>query len=90
LKFCKFKYEGIPAASAVFQRDDWVFMFDYKSGYHHLHIFAGHTTLPGCSFQLDGKLQYFKFTVLPFDGAGGMRSRDLLRLAVFRSLSGRM
>ena len=66
LRSCKFKYEGIPAASELFQKDDWVFTFDYKSGYHHLDIFAGHTTFLGCSFQLDGKLRYFKFTVLPF------------------------
>ena len=56
LRSCKFKYEGIPAASELFQKDDWVFKFDYKSGYHHLDIFAGHTTFLGCSFQLEGKL----------------------------------
>lgn len=71
LRSCKFKYEGIPAASELFQKDDWVFTFDYKSGYHHLDIFAGHTTFLGCSFQLDGKLRYFKFTVLPFGLATG-------------------
>ena len=30
LRSCKFKYEGIPAASELFQKDDWVFKFDYK------------------------------------------------------------
>ena len=64
LRSCKFKYEGIPAASKLFQKDDWVFKFDYKSGYHHLDIFIGHTAFLGCSFQLEGKLRYFKFTVL--------------------------
>ena len=64
LRSCKFKYEGIPAALELFQKDDWVFTFDYKSGYHHLDIFAGHTTFLGYSFQLEGKLRYFKFTVL--------------------------
>ena len=44
LRSCKFKYEGIPAALELFQKDGWVFMFDYKSGYNHLDIFAGHTT----------------------------------------------
>lgn len=71
LRSCQFKYEGIPAASELFQKDDWVFTFDYKSGYHHLDIFAGHTTFLGCSFQLEGKLRYFKFTVLPFGLATG-------------------
>ena len=35
------------------------------------HIFVGHTTFLGCSFQLEGKLRYFKFTVLPFGLATG-------------------
>ena len=48
-----------------------MFKFDYKSGYHHLDIFAGHTAFLGCSFQLEGKLRYFKFTVLPFGLATG-------------------
>ena len=50
LRSCKFKYEGIPAALELFKKDDWVFTFDYKSGYHPLDIFAGHTTFLGCSF----------------------------------------
>ena len=50
LRSCKFKYEGIPAASELFQKDDWVFKFDYKSGYHHLDIFAGHTTFLDAHF----------------------------------------
>ena len=71
LRSCKFKYEGTPAASELFQKDDWVFKFDYKSGYQHLDIFAGHTAFLGCTFQLEGKLRYFKFTVLPFGLAAG-------------------
>ena len=58
LRSCKFKYEGIPAASELFPKDDWVFTFNYKSGYHLLDIFAGHTTYLGGSFQLGGKLRY--------------------------------
>ena len=30
LRSCKFKYEGITAASELFQKDNWVFAFDYK------------------------------------------------------------
>ena len=44
LRSCKFKYEGIPAALELFKKDDWVFTFDYKSGYHPLDTFLG------CSF----------------------------------------
>jgi len=81
LRACKFKYEGIPAASELFQKDDWVLTFVYKSGYHHLDIFVGHTTFLGCSFQLEGKLRYFEFTVLPFGLATGLmcslKSREL-------------
>ena len=71
LRSCKLKYEGTLAASELFQKDDWVYTFDYKSGYHHLDIFAGHTAFLGCLFQLEGKLRYFKFTVLPFGLATG-------------------
>ena len=59
LRSCKFKYQGIPAASELFQKDDWVFLFDCKSGYHHLDIFAGHTTFLGMLIPAGGKTSIF-------------------------------
>ena len=49
LRSCKFKYEGIQVASELFQKDDCVFKFDYRSGYHHVDIFAHHTRFLRCS-----------------------------------------
>lgn len=36
LRSCKFKYEGFPAASELFQKDDWVFTFDLQAIPHFL------------------------------------------------------
>ena len=35
----KFKYEDIRVALLMFTREDLLFKFDLKSGYHHLNIF---------------------------------------------------
>jgi len=47
----------------MFQKDDYMFSFDLKSGYHDVEIYD-----PLC-FQWDyeGKARFFVFTVLPFD-----------------------
>lgn len=66
LRSCRFKYEGIQTATELFQSEDWVFKFDYKSGYHHVDIFEPHTTFLGCALVVAGKMRYFKYTVLPF------------------------
>lgn len=66
LRYCRFKYEGIQTAAELFQSNDWVFKFDYKSGYHHVDIFEPYTTFLGCAIVLAGKMIYFKFSVLPF------------------------
>lgn len=71
LRYCRFKYEGIQTAAELFQSNDWVFKFDYKSGYHHVDIYDPHTTFLGCAIVLAGKMRYFKFSVLPFGLATG-------------------
>ena len=38
----KFKYENIRLAMLIFQRDDFMFSFDLKSGYHHVDIHQEH------------------------------------------------
>ena len=43
-----------------------MFKFDLKQGYHHIDIFEDHQTYLGCAWEIDGKLRYFVFTVLPF------------------------
>lgn len=62
----KFKYEDIRTACDLFSKGDWFFKFDYTSGYHHVEIHPEHTTFLGCSWSVNGKQIYFKFTVLPF------------------------
>ena len=34
----KFKYEGLDLISSLFRKGDFVFTFDFKSGYHHVDI----------------------------------------------------
>ena len=59
----KFKYEDIRVALLMFTKEDFLFKFDLKSGYHHLDIFEPHQKYLGT----EGKvLSYFVFTVLPF------------------------
>ena len=38
----KFKYEDLHTAMLMFQKDDYLFFFDLKSGYHHVDIFEPH------------------------------------------------
>ena len=66
LRSLRFKYEDIRTAADLFQKGDWFFKFDYTSGYHHLEIFPEHTFFLGCSWMVDGRQKFFKFTVLPF------------------------
>ena len=69
LRVSKFKYEDIRTACYLCSKGDWFFKFDYTSGYHHVEIHPGHTTFLGCSWSINGKEIYFKFTVLPFGPA---------------------
>ena len=66
LRVSKFKYEDIRTACDLFSKGDWFFKFDYTSGYHHVEIHPEHTTFLGCSWSINGKQIYLKFTVLPF------------------------
>ena len=43
----KFKYEDMRIAMLLFQKEDYVFSFDLKSGYHHIDIFEPHRQLLG-------------------------------------------
>ena len=62
----KFKYEDLRVATLLFEKEDFLFKFDLKSGYHHLSIFEEHQKYLGFGWELEGVLQYFVFTVLPF------------------------
>ena len=58
----KFKYEDLRVAMPLLGKDDFLFSFDLKSGYHHVDICREHWKYLG--FSWGG--QYYVFTVLPF------------------------
>ena len=62
----KFKYEDIRVALLMFTKEDFLFKFDLKSGYHHLVIFEPHQKYLGFAWEMGDELNYFVFTVLPF------------------------
>jgi len=62
----KFKYEDIHIAMLLFQNDDYMFLFDLKSGYHHIEIYEPHRCYLGFQWLFAGRAQFFVFTVLPF------------------------
>ena len=58
----KFKYEDLRTAMLLFEKDDYMFSFDLKSGYHHVDIASAHQKFLG----IEWGGAYFVFTVLPF------------------------
>ena len=58
----KFKYEDLRIVMLLFERGDYLFSFDLKSGYHHVDIAVVHQKYLG--FAWGGC--YYVFTVLPF------------------------
>jgi len=62
----RFKYEDLRIAVLMFEQSDFLIKFDLKSGYHYLDILEAHQVYLGFSWELQGKTQYYVFTVLPF------------------------
>ena len=58
----KFKYEDLRVAMLLIEKNDFLFSFDLKSGYHHVDIAKEHWKYRGFSW---GSC-YYVFTVLPF------------------------
>ena len=50
----------------LFERGDYLVMFDMKAGYHHVDIHEKHWTCLGFEWQVDSKLHFYVFTMLPF------------------------
>ena len=48
------------------QKDDFLFKFDIKSGYHHVDIHPSDQKYLGFSWTSNGVTKYYYFTVLPF------------------------
>ena len=62
----KFHYEDLSSLSQVFAKDDWLFNWDLKCGYHHVNIYKPHQQYLGFSWVIDGVKRSFVFRVLPF------------------------
>ena len=58
----KFKYEDLRVAMSLFEKGDYMFSFDLKSGYHNIDIAKEHWKYLGFSWQSC----FYVFTVLPF------------------------
>ena len=78
----KFKYEDIRTVRDLFNKGDYFFKADLKSGYHHLNIFEQHQKFLSFAWNIDGVTRYFCFTVLVF----GLASAPFVFTKVVRTL----
>ena len=62
-----FKYEDIRVALLLFQKNDYMFSFDLKSGYHHIDIHRQYRQYLGFSWGHESNIGYYVFSVLPID-----------------------
>jgi hypothetical protein len=62
----KIKFEAWRTAKQYMQIDSFGFIFDLKSGYHHIAIFPLHQTYLGFAWKFNNIEKYFAFTALPF------------------------
>ena len=61
-----FKYEDIRTAMLLFQKEDYLFSFDLKSGYHHVDIHRQHQKYLGFAWDMGEGPRFYIFKVLPF------------------------
>ena len=66
LHVVSFKYEDLRVAALMFEKDEFLFKFDLKSGYHHVDIYPEHQKYLGFKWDNNGNVNYYVFTVLPF------------------------
>ena len=78
----KVKFEDWKVASQFLTSHCYGFIFDLKSGYHHVDIFSNHQKYLGFSWVFNNEVKYFVFTVLPF----GLSSAGYIFTNVVRPL----
>ena len=62
-----FKYEDLRVAALLFEKHEYLFKFDLKSGYHHVDICSEHQKYLGFQWDTDGGVPgFYVFAVLPF------------------------
>ena len=63
----KIKYDDISVILQYLQKDDYMFSFDLKSGYHHIEMYSEHTDYLAFAWpDKFGNIVIYKFVVLPF------------------------
>lgn len=63
----KFRCEDLSVATQIFDKGFYLFIFDLKSGYHHIEIFPEHRKYLAFAWDFGtGNFRYFQFCVLPF------------------------
>lgn len=62
----KVKFDGEKEAKIYAKRGNYMFIFDLRSGYHHINIHAENQKYLGFSWCIEGVQRYFVFTVLSF------------------------
>ena len=80
----KVKFDDWSIFQNFIDKNGFLFTFDIKSGYHHVEIFRSHQKYLSFSWNLEGKISYFSFTVLPF----GLTSGPYIFTKLLRPLIG--
>ena len=63
----QFKYEDLRIAALLFEKHEYLFKFDLKSGYHHVDIYPEHQKYLGFQWNKEGgEAGFYMFAVLPF------------------------
>ena len=62
----KIKFEDWKTMEDFVVKQGFMFKFDIKQGYHHIEIDKIHQKVLGFSWEQNGSVNYFVFTVLPF------------------------
>ena len=78
----KFKFEDWKTLKQYINLNSYGFVFDLKSGYHHVDIHKSFQTYLGFSWEINNVVKYFVFTVLPF----GLKSSAYIFSKVLRPL----
>jgi hypothetical protein len=63
----KFKFEDWKTLKQYINLNSYGFVFDLKSGYHHVDIHKSFQIYLGFSWELNNVVKYFVLTVLPFE-----------------------
>ena len=78
----KIKFDDWRTMQDLVDNEGFLYIFDISQGYHHTGIDENHQNYLGFSWNINGKIRYFMFTVLPF----GLCSAPFIFTKLMRSL----